>query len=58
MPSSVTVWQSEFPAVSAAGLDGAYIWISSFGYLYLDIGIFCFLYFLIIGMLMAFFGRA
>ena len=54
IPSSETVWLSEFPAVFQAGLDGRYIWASSFGYLYLDIGFFCFIYFLIIGMLMGF----
>jgi len=58
MPSSETVWLSEFPAVFQGGLDGRYIWVSSFGYLYLDIGLFTFVYLLITGMLMGFFWKA
>lgn len=58
MPSSETVWLSEFPAVFQAGLDGRYIWASSFGYLYLDIGLFTFFYLFITGMLMGFFWKS
>lgn len=58
MPSSETVWLSEFPAVFQAGLDGRYIWASSFGYLYLDIGLFTLVYLLVTGMLMGFFWKS
>jgi hypothetical protein len=52
IPSSKASSPSEALAVFQAGLDGRYNWVSSFGYLYLDIGFFCFLYLLIIGLLM------
>ncbi|MGK2959495.1 MAG: hypothetical protein ACSLFB_14075 [Acidimicrobiales bacterium] len=51
-PSSESVWLSEFSAVYQAGLDGRYIWASTFGYLYLDLGLFIFFYLFIVGMLM------
>lgn len=51
MPDPTAVWLSEFSAVSAGGLDGAYIWGSAFGYVYADIGWAAPLYFLAIGAL-------
>jgi hypothetical protein len=49
MPESDVAWNSEFPAVYRAGLDGTYIWASAFGYLYSDIGLFAFAYMFVIG---------
>lgn len=37
-PDFVSVWRSEFDAVSAAGLDGRLIWSGTFGYLFADLG--------------------
>jgi hypothetical protein len=53
MPSSVTVWLSEFSAVHRVGLDGRFIWLSAFGYVYSDLGWFVLPYFMVIGMLSA-----
>ena len=37
-PDFVSVWRSEFDAVSAAGLNGQLIWSGTFGYLFSDLG--------------------
>jgi hypothetical protein len=37
-PDFDTVWQSEFAAVSGAGLNGFMIWSGSFGYIFSDLG--------------------
>ncbi len=51
MPATEVVWLSEFPAIFRAGLDGRYIWVSAFGYIYSDIGFFVFPYLFIVGIL-------
>jgi len=53
MPDSANVLHSEFAAVGASGLDGAYIWSSAFGYVYSDMGWAAPAYFCVIGALSA-----
>jgi hypothetical protein len=38
LPHSYEVWLSEFPALSASGLNAGYNWASVFGYVFSDIG--------------------
>jgi len=49
MPNPEDAWLSEFSAVFRAGLDGRYIWLSAFGYIYADIGLFVFPYVFAVG---------
>jgi hypothetical protein len=49
MPTKEEAWISEFGAIAQSGLDGSYIWVSAFGYIYSDIGIFAIAYFFLIG---------
>jgi hypothetical protein len=49
-PDFASVWNSEFGAVSAAGLDGRLIWSGSFGYIYSDLGWFSPLLLLVYGL--------
>ncbi|MFI8573478.1 hypothetical protein ACIGEO_18460 [Stenotrophomonas bentonitica] len=50
MPTKEEAWMSEFGAIAQSGLDGSYIWVSAFGYVYSDIGVFVAVYFFLIGL--------
>lgn len=41
MPDTLSVWGSDFQAVTLAGLDNRMIWAGTFGYLFSDLGWFC-----------------
>jgi hypothetical protein len=49
MPLPQDVLFSEFPAVASTGLRPEYIWVTAFGYVFADIGLFVFPYFFVIG---------
>jgi hypothetical protein len=53
MPDSEVVWKSEFIAVDLSGLRRDFIWASSFGYVFDDIGMWVYLYFFIYGLIMS-----
>ncbi|MEN5118111.1 hypothetical protein ABE488_12370 [Luteimonas sp. TWI662] len=58
IPQSSDVWASEFGAVHQAGLDGRYIWVSAFGYVFSDLGFLVFPYFFAIGVIAKFSWRS
>jgi hypothetical protein len=37
-PTTLALWESEFPSTASAGLNPAFIWSGVFGYIYSDIG--------------------
>ncbi len=51
LPRKEDAWLSEFVAVSEAGLDGSYIWVSAFGYVYSDLGFLAIVYFFAMGLM-------
>jgi hypothetical protein len=50
-PDPLDVWNSEFGAVSRAGLDGSLIWSGAFGYIFSDLGWFSLPFLFLYGLL-------
>ena len=50
VPSFHDSWSMEFLAISRAGLNSSYIWLTIFGYVYSDIGWLTLIYFFVLGM--------
>jgi len=50
-PNSYVLWQLEFPQVYSHGLNGSFIWLGFFGYIYTDIGWFTPVYIFLTGFL-------
>ena len=53
IPDAYLAWLSEFDAVAMSGLSSYYIWATAFGYVFIDLGNWVFLYFFLFGVLSA-----
>jgi hypothetical protein len=49
LPDALSIWLSEFPSLSASGLNPSFNWAGVFGYVYSDLGWFTLLYMLFTG---------